>query len=476
MMNRLDKDFLWGGAMAANQCEGAHLEDGKGLSCMDILPSVQYGRKEAMYNPQVALTKKYGYYPSHEGIDFYHNYKEDIKLLAEMGIKAFRTSISWPRIFPNGDDKEPNELGLKFYDRLFEECRKYNIEPVVTLSHFDTPLNLSKKYGGWYNRKLVDFYLKYCKVVFKRYAEVVKYWISFNEINMITHIPFFGGGIILKDDDDVMQVSYQAAHHQLVASALATKLLRDISKNGKMGCMLAAGSYYPYSCNPKDVWAAVEKNQDMYFFIDVQARGGYPSYTKRLLKKKGVCIKIAAEDEVIFKKHKVDYIALSYYSSRLISVNKKVLKNIADGNAVTTLRNPYLEATPWGRQIDPIGLRITMNELYDRYQKPLFIVENGLGVSDKVDENGEIHDDYRISYVKEHIKAMKGAIADGIECLGYLVWGCIDLVSAGTGEMEKRYGFIYVDRDNEGNGTLKRIKKKSFWWYKKVIESNGEEL
>jgi len=475
-MNRLPDNFLWGGAMAANQCEGAYLEDGKGWSCMDILPSIQYGRKEAMHHPRIALTKKYKYYPSHEGIDFYHNYKEDIKLLAEMGIKAFRTSISWPRIFPDGDEDEPNKLGLQFYDRLFEECRKYHIEPIVTLCHFDTPLSLCKKYGAWSNRKLVDFYLKYCEVVFKRYAKSVKYWISFNEINMITHIPFFGGGIILKDSDEAVQVCYQAAHHQLVASALATKLLRDICKNGKMGCMLAAGSYYPYSCNPKDVWAAVEKNRDMYFFIDVQIRGGYPSYAKRLLEEKGVFIRMEAEDMMILKKFTVDYLAFSYYSSRLTGVDKEVLKNVAEGNAVTTLRNPYLKITPWGRQIDPIGLRITMNELYDRYQKPLFIVENGLGTSDTVEENGEINDDYRISYTKDHIMAMKEAIADGVECLGYLVWGCIDLVSAGTGEMEKRYGFIYVDRDNEGNGTLKRIKKKSYMWYKEVIASNGEEV
>ena len=472
----LKNDFLWGGAVAANQCEGAYQEDGKGLSPMDILPSAGEGRKEAMYHPEIALEKCYNYYPSHEGIDFYHRYKEDLALLHEMGIKAFRTSISWARIFPNGDDEVPNELGLEFYDRLFDECLKYGMEPVVTICHFDTPLALTEKYGAWSNRRVIDFYLNYCKVLFERYGEKVKYWITFNEINMITHIPFFGGGMITKSGENINQVTYQAAHHQLVASALATKMAKGINPEIQVGCMLAAGSFYPYSCAPEDVWAATKANQDMYFFIDVQARGQYPAYTDRILKEADVVIHKEAEDDEILRENTVDYIAFSYYSSRLIGVGPEALKNVVDGNAITTLRNPHLDITPWGRQIDPTGLRTTMNDLYNRYQKPLFIVENGLGAYDQVNPEGQIEDDYRIDYTKKHIISMKEAMADGVECLGYLVWGCIDLVSAGGGEMEKRYGMIYVDRDDLGHGTLERKRKKSFYWYKKVIESNGEVL
>jgi 6-phospho-beta-glucosidase len=475
-MYNIPKDFLWGGAMAANQCEGAYLEGGKGMSPVDILPSAERGRKQALYHPEIALQTDYGYYPSHTGIDFYHRYREDLKLLAEMGIKAFRTSISWARIFPNGDDKLPNETGLQFYDDLFAECRKYHIEPVVTICHFDTPLELTKKYGGWSDRKLIDFYLRYCEVILQRYSSKVKYWMTINEINMITHIPFFGGGLIIKEGENASQITYQAAHHQLVASALATKMAHEIRPDLQMGCMLAAGSFYPYSCAPEDVWAAAEKNKQTYLFTDVQLRGKYPRYTKRLFAKKNVTLQIEAQDPEVLRKYVMDYLAISYYSSRLVSANPEVMQNVADGNAITTLKNPHLQITPWGRQIDPLGLRITMNDLYDRYQKPLFIVENGLGAIDTVAPNGELQDDYRIEYTKQHILAMKEAMQDGVKCMGYLSWGCIDLVSAGSGEMEKRYGFVYVDRDNQGNGSLKRTKKKSFEWYRQVIQSNGENL
>lgn len=472
----LKNDFLWGGAVAANQCEGAYLEDGKGISLMDVLPSAEEGRKEAMYHPEMALEKTYEYYPSHEGIDFYHRYKEDLALLNEMGIKAFRTSISWARIFPNGDEKTPNELGLEFYDRLFDECLKYGIEPVVTICHFDIPLALTQKYGAWSNRRIIDFYLNYCEVLFKRYGQKIKYWIPFNEINMITHIPFFGGGLIVEAHENANQIAYQAAHHQLVASALATKMAKGINPEIQVGCMLAAGSFYPYTCAPEDVWAATKANQDMYFFIDVQVRGKYPGYAERILKEEGVVLRKEEGDDQILRENTVDYIAFSYYSSRLIGVGPEALKNVVDGNAITTLKNPHLDITPWGRQIDPLGLRTTMNDLYGRYDKPLFIVENGLGAFDQINEEGQIEDDYRIDYAKQHIIAMKQAMEDGVECLGYLVWGCIDLISAGGGEMEKRYGMIYVDRDNRGQGTLERKKKKSFHWYQKVIETNGKVL
>lgn len=475
-MSVFPKDFLWGGAIAANQAEGAYLEDGKGLSLVDIIPNVDNGRWDALSNLKLAINNEYNYYPSHSSIDLYHRYKEDIKLLAGMGFKVFRTSISWPRIFPEGDETEPNEAGLKFYDELFKECRKYGMELLVTINHFDTPLGLYKKYNGWQNIKVIDFYLNYCEVIFKRYKDIVKYWITFNEINMILHLPSFGGAMDLEGDSNPLQIKYQAIHHQLVASAKATKLGHEINPDMSIGCMIAAGNFYPNTCNPNDVWKSIEDDREGYFFVDVQARGSYPSYAKRVFKDNNIELKIADGDLEVLHEHPVDFIAFSYYSSRVASADKEVRdKAKAEGNIFGSIKNPYLKASEWGWQIDSLGLRITANLLYDRYQKPLFVVENGLGAVDKV-VDGQINDDYRITYLKEHIKELGETIEDGVEMIGYTTWGCIDLISAGTGQMSKRYGFIYVDLDDEGNGTLERIPKKSYNWYKKVIENNGGNL
>lgn len=472
----ISEKFMWGAAMAANQCEGAYLEEGKGLSIVDLLPDAAHGRWDMLYHPEKYLDKELEFYPSHEAIDFYHRFREDLELLAGMGIQAFRTSISWPRIFPNGDDSEPNEKGLEFYDRLFAECRRLNMEPVVTLCHFDTPYALVKKYGGWKDRRAVDAYCRYCETIFRRYREIVRYWITFNEINMITHIPYLGGGLLIEGEDNPKQAIYQAAHHQLVASARAVQMGHEIDPENRIGCMLAAGSFYPYSCRPEDVLESLEKNHENYLFIDVQARGAYPAYAERLFEENGVVLKMEEGDSSLLSRNTADYIAFSYYSSRLAGTGEEARKNVVDGNAVTTLRNPYLDITAWGRQIDPVGLRITMNELYDRYQKPLFLVENGLGCEDIPDESGFVQDDYRIDYARRHILQMQEAIKDGVKCLGYLAWGTIDLISAGGGEMKKRYGFIYVDRDNNGKGTMKRRPKKSYEWYKRVIASDGTKL
>lgn len=475
MKNIIPETFLWGGAIAANQCEGAYLEGNKGLSPVDILPGGTL-RREALSDVKKAMEKDYGYYPSHESIDFYHRYREDIKLFKEMGFKCLRTSISWARIFPNGDDDLPNEEGLKFYDDLFDELIANDIEPVVTINHFDTPLELTKNYGGWKNPKLIDFYVNYCRVIFNRYKGKVKYWMTFNEINMILHIPSFGGGLVFEDGENINQVKYQGAHHQLVASALATKIGHEIDPENKIGCMLAAGTVYPYTCNPEDILEVQARNRENYFFIDVQAKGKYPSYATRMFEEMNITIDITEEEKKILAENTVDYVAFSYYSSRLRSADKEIMKQKKVGNAFASLKNPYLKESEWGWTIDPVGLRITMNELYDRYNKPLFIVENGLGAVDKVEEDGSINDDYRIEYLKLHIEQMKEGIKDGVDLMGYTPWGCIDLVSASTGQMSKRYGFIYVDKDDEGNGTLERSKKKSFNWYKRVISSNGEEL
>ncbi len=467
------KNFLWGGAVAANQCEGAYLTDGKGMSMVDILPSVDHGRWEAIVNPKAASQKDYGYYPSHRSIDFYHTYKEDIKLFAEMGFKVFRTSISWPRIFPIGDESTPNEAGLKFYDDMFAECKKYGMELLVTINHFDTPFGLFEKYNGWTNRKVIDFYLNYCDVIFNRYKDVVKYWITFNEINMILHAPAFGGAFDLNGIEHPTQMKYQAIHHQLVASAKATKLAHEINPEMQIGCMIAAGNFYPNTCHPNDVWKGIEQDREGYFFVDVQARGAYPSYAKRVFKEQNIQLELATDDLEVLKTYPVDFVAFSYYSSRVSSADPEVNKK-TEGNIFASLKNPYLPSSEWGWQIDPLGLRITANLLYDRYQKPLFIVENGLGAKDEL-VNDFVEDDYRIDYLRAHIETMEDTIEDGVDLIGYTTWGCIDLVSAGTGQMSKRYGFIYVDLDDQGNGTLKRSYKKSFNWYKDVISSNGEK-
>ncbi|WP_071868162.1 6-phospho-beta-glucosidase, partial [Enterococcus moraviensis] len=469
-------DFLWGGATAANQCEGGYNEGGRGLANVDLAPvgpdrfPVITGEKKMF-----AFDEEH-FYPAQNAIDMYHRYKEDIALFGEMGFKTYRLSIAWSRIFPLGDETEPNEEGLKFYEDLFKECRKHNIEPLVTITHFDCPMHLVEKYGAWRSREMVGFYENLCNVIFNRYKGLVKYWLTFNEINMILHAPFMGAGLYFEEGENKEQVKYQAAHHELLASAIATKIAHEVDPENQVGCMLAAGTNYAYTCKPEDVWAARKADRENFFFIDVQSRGEYPAYALKELEREGIQLPIEDGDLDLLKAHTVDFISFSYYSSRVQSTDPAINEKTA-GNIFASVKNPYLEASEWGWQIDPLGLRTTMNDLYDRYQKPLFIVENGLGAVDVPDENGQVIDDYRIDYLAAHIQAMKDAVElDGVDLLGYTTWGCIDLVSAGTGEMKKRYGFIYVDRDNEGNGTLKRSKKKSFDWYKKVIATNGEDL
>lgn len=470
------ENFLWGGAIAANQAEGGYLDEGKGLTLVDLLPTGDK-RREIMKGSVPSFTPLADeFYPSHEAIDFYHRYKEDIALFAEMGFKALRVSISWARIYPTGEEAVPNEAGLQFYDDLFDELLKNNIQPVVTLAHFDVPVALIEKYGSWRNRKLVSLFETYAKTVLERYKNKVKYWLTFNEINMLLHLPFLGAGLVFKEGDNVMQIKYQAAHHQLVASALAVKACHELIPDAIIGCMLAAGSFYPFTCNPEDVFQGMEKDRESYFFIDVQSRGEYPGYAKRFFRDHGLNIEMEPGDAGILKSHTVDYIGFSYYSSRTTSTDPEVTKNMTSGNVFGSVANPYLAKSEWGWTIDPKGFRITANQLYDRYQKPLFVVENGLGAVDEVNPEGEIQDDYRIDYLKRHLAEMKEAIQDGVEIIGYTSWGPIDIVSASSGEMKKRYGYIYVDRDNEGKGTLRRIRKKSFEWYKQVIQSNGGNL
>lgn len=461
-------NFLWGGAIAANQAEGAYNEGGKGLSVQDV---TRKGWQEA---PQEFPTEDN---LKLKGIDFYHRYKEDIKLFAEMGFKVFRLSISWPRIFPMGDEQEPNEEGLKFYDDVFDECLKYGIEPLVTLSHYETPLHLTREYDGWRNRKVIDFFEKYVEVVFKRYKNKVKYWLTFNEINSITHVPFLSGGINTPKSELTKEDIYQAIHHELVASSRAVKKCHEIIPNAQIGCMILGVPIYPLTPNPKDVWKSVESERENYYFSDIQVRGYYPSYTKRFFKENNIKLEITEKDKEDLK-NTVDFVSFSYYMSACASADPT--KKPGKGNIIGGVPNPYLESSEWGWQIDPLGLRIYLNQLYDRYQKPVFIVENGLGAVDKLitleDGTKTVIDDYRINYMNDHLVQVSEAIEDGVDIMGYTSWGCIDLVSFTTAEIRKRYGFVYVDRNDDGSGTMKRYKKKSFDWYKEVIATNGETL
>ncbi|CFQ13589.1 cryptic 6-phospho-beta-glucosidase [Yersinia enterocolitica] len=466
--------FLWGGALAANQAEGACFEGGKGLATVDMIPHGEHRLAVKLGQEKRFTLRDDEFYPSHQAIDFYHRYKDDIALMAEMGFTVFRTSIAWSRIYPNGDELTPNAEGIAFYRDLFNECKKHNIEPLVTLCHFDVPMHLVTEYGSWRNRKMVEFFTRYARTCFEAFDGLVKYWLTFNEINILLHSPFSGAGLVFEPNENQEQVKYQAAHHELLASALATKIAHEVNPENQVGCMLAGGNFYPRTCKPEDVWAALEKDRENLFFIDVQARGAYPAYTKRLFREKGISIATQVGDDDILK-HEVDFVSFSYYASRCASADMNE-HNSSAANIVKSLKNPHIQASEWGWGIDPLGLRVTMNMMYDRYQKPLFLVENGLGAKDEINPLGEIEDDYRISYLREHIKAMAEAIDDGIPVIGYTSWGCIDLVSASTGEMSKRYGFVYVDRDDLGKGSLARKKKKSFYWYKKVIASNGADL
>ncbi|MEH7384615.1 6-phospho-beta-glucosidase [Bacillus sp. JJ1521] len=473
--SKFPKGFLWGGATAANQLEGGFSEGNKGLNIADVLPGGKVrGSVRLDPNFDFTINKEKYHYPNHDAIDHYHRYKEDIALFAEMGFKAYRMSIAWSRIFPNGDELEPNEEGLAFYEKVFDELHKYGIEPVVTLSHYEMPLHLIKEYGGWRSREVVTFFERYARTVFNRYKNKVKYWLTFNEINSGLRIPLYGLGFIRKTEEDKYQPTFQAFHHQFLASALAVKLGHEIIPGSQIGCMILYAPVYAYDCNPENVMFALEEKRFFnYFCGDVQVKGKYPRFINRYFKEHNIELDIQDGDLELLEEGKVDFISLSYYMSRTDKLDNP---DKGEGNMIGGARNPFLKASDWGWEIDPTGLRISLNELYDRYEVPLFIVENGLGAHDKIEENGSINDDYRIEYLKEHINAMADAIEDGVEMIGYTSWGCIDLVSAGTGEMAKRYGFIYVDKHDDGTGALERKKKKSFYWYQNVIKTNGEEL
>lgn len=468
--------FLWGGAVAAHQVEGGWRDGGKGINVSDIMTVGSHASPRKI----TPVIDENEFYPNHEAIDFYHRYKEDIALFKEMGFKCFRTSISWARIFPQGDEEHPNEAGLKFYDDLFDELLKNDIQPVITLSHFEMPYGLVTKYGGWRNRQLITFFERFARVCFERYKDKVKYWMTFNEINNQANYQsdisvLTNSGILFQEGEDKEEIVYQASLYELIASAKAVKIAHDINPDFMVGCMMAMTPIYPYSCSPDDMLKAVGANHKRFWYLDVHARGKIPAYMQSFFKRKGYHLDITEEDIATLKDGCVDYIGFSYYMS---FTTKGDGNEYLDYNEATDLcDNPYILRTKWGWPIDAKGLRYTLNWLYDRYQLPTFIVENGFGAIDVLEDNNQVHDQYRINYLKEHIEQMKKAIEiDGVDVLGYTVWGCIDCVSFSTGEMKKRYGFIYVDKNNDGSGTLKRYKKDSFEWYKQVIASQGDKL
>ena len=492
--------FFWGGATAANQYEGGWNEGGRGPALTDFTTggSVKEPRKvtwidkdgNAHATPQVHFDDALpeggdhyacldGYlYPNHEGTDFYHHYKEDIKLFADMGFKMFRMSISWSRIYPRGDEETPNQEGIEFYRDVFKELRKYNIEPLVTMSHYEPPINLVLNYDGWYDREVIDMFIKYVDVITDRYKDKVKYWLTFNEVDSMIRHPYTTGGLVRDrfEGKNFTEVIFQAMHHQFVASALATKIAHEKNPDCKVGCMLTKLTYYPYTCKPEDVLQAQQDMRSTYCYSDTQVFGEYPAYLLTKFKNEGLNIKMEEHDLEIMKKYPVDFVSFSYYSSSCVAKDDAGLKKTA-ANTNIAIKNPYIPSSDWGWQIDPIGLRVSLVDLYDRYRKPLFIVENGTGTNEVYVEGKEINDERHIEYYREHIKALKDAvIIDGVDLMGYTTWGCIDLLSASSCQMSKRYGFIYVDLDDEGHGTMNRYRKKSFYWYKKVIETNGEDL
>jgi len=486
MTKQFPEGFLWGGAVAANQYEGGWKEGGKGISVSDCarhhldVDVQDYHTQNAISTEEILAALKSddeSLYPKRHGADGYHHYKEDIALMAEMGFKVFRLSIAWTRIFPNGNDAEPNEEGLKFYDDIFDECIKHGIEPLVTMSHYEPPINILLNYDGWYSREVIDMFVRFVEVICERYKNKVKYWLTFNEVDSMIRHPYTTGALVEDrfPGKNFQEVIFQAMHHQFVASALATKICHEKIPGSKVGCMLTKLTYYPYTCKPEDVLQAQQDMRSMYCYSDTQVFGEYPAYLLAKFRNENINIKMEADDLDIMKKYPVDFVSFSYYSSSCVAKNDDGLKKTA-ANTMTAIKNPHIPSSDWGWQIDPIGLRVSCVDLYDRYRKPLFIVENGLGAKDEL-INGTVEDDYRIAYHDAHFRELYNAIAiDGVEVMGYTSWGCIDLVSESTKQMSKRYGFIYVDADDLGNGTYDRYRKKSFHWYKKVIESNGAYL
>ncbi len=477
---KMPNNFLWGGAIAANQAEGAFDVDDKGISLADVHKfyadksnsEIQNLQHQGMTRQQVLdnIQDDEGYYPKRHGIDFYHTYPEDLELLSQMGFKTFRTSIDWTRIFPTGEEDEPNEAGLEYYDHLIDKIISLGMVPIITMLHYETPINITLKYGGWNNREVIPLFVKYGKILLQRFQNKVKYWILINQINLIQFEPFNSTGICYDQVDDFLEARYQAVHNQFVASAEIVHFAKSLESDLKMGTMTADCTAYPFSCDPKDVVLTLKRNRMQYFYTDVQLRGEYPQYALNYFQEQDIDLEIQESDKKLLKENPMDFLAISYYYSQTISASKDSM------DPTSVEKNPYIKANPWGWGVDPLGLYNSLSQYWDRYQVPMMIAENGFGMYDKLENNDTVHDPYRISYLAGHIAEMERAMRDGVNVFAYCAWAPIDIVSCSSAQMSKRYGFVYVDLDDQGQGSGRRIKKDSFNWYRKVILSNGADL
>lgn len=471
------KDFMWGGAFAANQMEGAWQEDGKGLCLADINEFVDGVALDQKCNTEIttafvraAISSENRIFPKRRGIDFYHRYREDLALLGKdgLGLNTYRTSINWARIFPNGDEEQPNEAGLRFYDKLFDEVIKNGMTPMITMSHYEMPVHLALEYNGWCNKKLIDFFFRFGKTLLDRYHGKVKHWIIVNQINLIRHESFNHLGIPEDRVGNLEEAKMQGVVNEMISCAKITEYAHRHYPEAAIGMMMCGGPAYAATCDPEDVLAALKRNQMEFFYSDVLLRGNIPGYAYRYFSDNGFHIEISTEENDLLK-NTSDFMSFSYYYTRVYDA--ACMRNGQDA-----YRNEKLPANPWGWSVDPVGLRILLNEYYDRYQKPIYITENGIGLKDALSPDGKIHDPYRIDYYRQHIIQMREAIRDGVDLRGYYLWAPIDIVSCSSSEMSKRYGFVYVDLDDYGKGSGARIKKDSYEWLEKAIRSNGEAL
>ena len=464
-------NFLWGASSSAFQIEGAWNEDGKGLTVADFN---SFKRSEKQADTKVAS-------------DFYHHWKSDIALMKELGMKVYRFSLSWARIIPDGDG-EVNQKGLDFYRNVIEELVRQGIQPFVTLYHFDLPYALVEKYNGWEDRRCVFAFERYAKVCFEAFGDLVKYWQVINEQNLMIRVNE-RMNIYETDDWKADKMRAQMDYHMFLAHALATKACHELVLDGKIAPAVSSTCTYPLTNKPEDVWSA-KMNDAMktVYCLDMHYYGQYPGYYMRYLDERNIVPEMLPEDKEILSHGRPDYLAVNYYRTLCTSYLPETEEHpkgsrVFRGNEVDFDQYGYcrdevnenLTRSEYGAAIDPNGLRMVLNDYYARYRLPIIITENGLGVPDELTPDERVHDDYRIDYLRKHIEACRLAIEDGVEMLGYSPWSFMDLLSSHQG-FRKRYGFVYVNREDHDEKDLQRIKKDSYYWYQKVIQTNGEDL
>lgn len=473
--------ILWGGATSASQYEGG-FTDGKGLDtqdCRAYLPRTSNATTETrlLTQRQIEEAKKKDspyYYPFRVGTKGYEYGSADIELLKELDLDIYRLSISWSRLFPTGEEVEPNPAGVSYYDKVLNKLHNAGIKIFITIDHYAIPLNLVEKYGGWTSIKTVAAYMRFSSFLLHKWGAIVDYWLPINEINAGYFSPFNGVALVKPENDEYNYSDiFLSLHHQFIASAKTIKLGKELKVKGKFCAMISCFCYYPLTPKPEDNLELVENEEiNQWYCMDVLAKGYYPYYAKPFFDKHNINFEISAADKELLRNNTCDVVTFSYYDSCICTADEN--KNQTAGNLVVTTKNPYLKATEWGWQIDPMGLRTTLHKIYDRYNKPVMISENGLGAKDVLTSDHKVHDQYRIDYFKAHFDQIIKAKEENVDVIAYIAWGIIDIVSAGSCEMDKRYGVVYVDADNKGQGTFKRYKKDSFEWYKHFIEQQRE--